>query len=165
MRAKLEVAKPADAAAIAALWLAASEHLTAKYGEGPWSGKRSEKGVLYEMRNATVYVLRRRNKLIATVTLGTTKPWAIDRTFFSQCNRPLYLTSMAVAPDWQRQGIGRLCIETATKLAKQRPGDANRLDAYDAEAGAGEFYRKCGFREAGRASYRKCPLIYFELLL
>ena len=90
---------------------------------------------------------------------------AIDRTYFSQCNRPLYLASMAVAPDLQRQGIGRLCVEAAAKLVKQWPGDAIRLDAYDAVAGAGEFYRKCGFREVGRASYRNVPLIYFEMLV
>ena len=90
---------------------------------------------------------------------------AIDRTYFSQCNRPLYLASMAVAPDLQRQGIGRLCVETAATLVKQWPGDAIRLDAYAAEAGAGEFYRKCGFREVGRASYRNVPLIYFEMLM
>ena len=26
------------------------------------------------------------------------------------------------------------------------------------------FYRHCGFQEAGRATYRKVPLVYFELL-
>jgi ribosomal protein S18 acetylase RimI-like enzyme len=72
---------------------------------------------------------------------------------------------MAVAPDLQRQGIGRLGVEAAAKLVKQSPGDAIRLDAYDAEAGAGEFYRKCGFREVGRVLYRNVPLIYFEMLV
>jgi ribosomal protein S18 acetylase RimI-like enzyme len=72
---------------------------------------------------------------------------------------------MAVHPDWQCQGIGRLCIEEAKRLATQWPGDAIFLDAYDAAAGAGEFYRKCGFREVGRVTYRNAPLIYFEMLL
>jgi hypothetical protein len=45
------------------------------------------------------------------------------------------------------------------------PADAIRLDAWDAQAGAGEFYRKCGYREVGRAAYRKTRLIYFELAL
>jgi GNAT superfamily N-acetyltransferase len=72
---------------------------------------------------------------------------------------------MAVTPEIQRRGIGRLCIESALEVAKKWPADAIRLDAYDADAGAGEFYRKCGFCEVGRASYRDVPLIYFEWLL
>jgi hypothetical protein len=44
------------------------------------------------------------------------------------------------------------------------PRYALRLDAYDADAGAGGFYAKCGFREVGRVVYRKNPLVYFELL-
>jgi ribosomal protein S18 acetylase RimI-like enzyme len=72
---------------------------------------------------------------------------------------------MAVHPDRQRKGIGRSCLDEAVRIARDWPGDAIRLDAYDAETGAGEFYRKCGFREVGRTSYRNTPLIYFELLL
>jgi ribosomal protein S18 acetylase RimI-like enzyme len=72
---------------------------------------------------------------------------------------------MAVAPELQGQGIGRLCVEEARKITKAWPADAIRLDAYDATAGAGEFYRKCGFREVGRASYRDVPLIYFEMMM
>jgi hypothetical protein len=44
------------------------------------------------------------------------------------------------------------------------PSDAIRLGAYDADAGAGAFYEKCGFQEVGRATYRTVPLIYFEML-
>ena len=117
------------------------------------------------MRNGTVYVARKRNKPIATLTLATKKPWAIDRKYFSKSKWPLYLVGMAVAPDEQRKGIGRRCIEETIKIARQWPIDAIRLDAYDAAAGAGEFYRKCGFREVGRTSYKGAPLIYFELLL
>jgi hypothetical protein len=39
------------------------------------------------------------------------------------------------------------------------------LDAYDAAAGAGDFYAKRGFPEVGRVTYRGTPLIDFELLL
>lgn len=161
---KLELAKIEDAPAIASLRKAVAEALTSWFGKGPWSSSGTERGVLYAMKISSVYVARRRNNLIASLTLGTRKPWAIDRKYFTPCKRPLYLTSMAVSPDLQRQGIGRLCVEAAAKLAKQWPGDAIFLDAYDAEAGAGEFYRKCGFKEVGRATYRNTPLIYFEML-
>jgi GNAT superfamily N-acetyltransferase len=125
----------------------------------------TDKGVLFAMRNSTMYVARHRNRLIATLTLSTKKPWAIDKKYFSASKRPLYLTAMAVAPNEQGQGVGRLCIDDARRIATEWPSDAIRLDAWDAEAGAGEFYRKCGFREVGRATYRNAPLIYFEMLV
>ena len=81
---------------------------------------------------------------------------------FTLCRKPLYLTDMAVHPHMQRNGIGRTCIEEAKRIVREWPGDAIRLDAYDADAGAGAFYRKCGFREVGRVTYRGTPLIYYE---
>jgi GNAT superfamily N-acetyltransferase len=99
------------------------------------------------------------------LALSTRKPRAIDKKYFSASRRPLYLTSMAVAPDRQRTGIGKLCIDETRRIAAQWPADAIRLDAFDAEAGAGDFYSKCGFREVGRASYRNVPLVYFEMLI
>jgi GNAT superfamily N-acetyltransferase len=65
----------------------------------------------------------------------------------------------------QRQGVGRRLLEEAKIVAAAWPCDAIRLDAYDAAAGAGPFYAKCGFREVGRMTYRGVPLIYFELLV
>jgi GNAT superfamily N-acetyltransferase len=162
MRIKLQVATADDVAELVALHLAASERLTARYGTGHWSGRTTEKGMLFAMRMATAYVARYRGRLIATLTLSTRKPWAIDRKYFSECERPLYLTGMAVNPGDQRKGVGRLCVEEACRIAREWPADAIRLDAWDAEAGAGEFYRKCGFREVGRATYRGAALIYFE---
>jgi len=34
-----------------------------------------------------------------------------------------------------------------------------------AQAGAGGFYARCGCIERGRVTYRKAPLIYYEMLL
>jgi hypothetical protein len=53
----------------------------------------------------------------------------------------------------------------ALKIVRNKAADAVRLDAYDAPAGAGGFYEKCGFLEVGRVIYRETPLIYYELLL
>ena len=44
-------------------------------------------------------------------------------------------------------------------------GNAIRLDAFDANAGAGAFYARCGYTERGRTIFRTAPLIYFERLL
>src|SRR5207247_5407563 len=102
---------------------------------------------------------------VAVVRLATKKPWAIDATYFTPCRRPLYLTDMAVAPAWQGKGVGRVCMDQAIRLAETWPGDAIRLDAYGAPAGAAAFYFKCGFVNRGRVTYRGTPLVYYELLL
>jgi|SRR5579862_7170432 len=165
MKAKLQAATADDVAELVLLRNAVSEQLTTQFGDGHWSFHTTQNGILFTMKVATVYVARYRNRAIATLTLSTRKPWAIDKKYFGESKGPLYLTSMAVAPGWQRKGVGRLCIAQAREIARQWPSDAIRLDAYDAAAGGGEFYRKCGFREVGRTSYRNNPLIYFEMLL
>ena len=112
-----------------------------------------------------VLVARKGSRVVGTLTLATQKPWAIDTAYFRDVRKALYLLDMAVDPDLQRKGIGRHLVREAIAIAREWPSDAIRLDAYDADAGAGPFYAKCGFREVGRVSYRKTPLVYFELLL
>jgi len=70
-----------------------------------------------------------------------------------------------VHPQLQHSGIGRRLLAEAIELAKAWPADAIRLDAYDADAGAGGFYAKCGYEERGRVEYRGTPLVYYELVL
>jgi GNAT superfamily N-acetyltransferase len=161
----LEPATPDDAPALAALHTAVYEDLTARYGHGPWSSKTSEKGVLFAMRTKKVFVAREGEEIIGTLGLATKKPWAIDTSYFAACQKPLYLLAMAVAPARQKQGIGRRCLEEAKAIARRWPADAIRLDAYDANAGAGGFYAKCGFTEVGHVTYRNAPLIYYEMKL
>ena len=165
MKLSFAVATEPDAPEIAELRNAVSEHLTRLYPNGPKASRVTEKGVLYDMRTSRVVIARNRIRIIATLRLATKKPWAIDTAYFTSVKRPLYLTTMAVHPEMQRKGVGKQLMNQARSMAKAWPSDAIRLDAYDTEGGAGAFYAKCGFREVGRATYRKTPLVYFELLL
>jgi GNAT superfamily N-acetyltransferase len=165
MRLTLHPAMLRDVPDLVVLRSAVSRHLAWQFGEGYWVARPTERGAIAAMKRGTVFIARSRGKLIATLTLSTRKPWAIDTTYFYPSHQPLYLTAMAVHPAVQRKGIGRLCLEEACRIAAEWPADAIRLDAFDAPAGAGAFYRKCGFREVGRATYRNTPLIYFEWLL
>lgn len=158
-------AMEADASELATLRNEAAKHLTEKFGRGPWSSGCTEKGVLFGMGTSQMIVARNGNKIVGTLSLATKKPWAIDPAHFTQVKKPLYLTSMFVAVERQRSGIGRRLLERAVEIARAWPSDAIRLDAYDAEAGAGDFYAKCGFREVGRGKYREVALRYFEMVL
>jgi GNAT superfamily N-acetyltransferase len=158
-------AEEADAAAIAALQTAAARDLTERYGRGHWSYETSERSVLRSMATARVLVARLDGEIAGALTLQTKKPWAIDRAYFTGLPRALYLVDMAVQPNLQRRGIGRRLLDYAAEVAREWPAGAIRLDAYDADAGAGGFYGRCGYRECGRVVYRGTPLVYYELVL
>ena len=165
MRIKLQLATADDVAELIALNTAVCERLRADFGEGYWVTKATEKGTLFTMRRSKVFIARYRKKIVARVNLTTKKPWAIDTKYFTPCAKALYIIGMSIDPTIQRGGVGRQCIAETIRIAKEWPADAIRLDAWDAAVGAGEFYRKCGFREVGRATYRIAPLIYFEMML
>ena len=165
MRFSLHPATAEDAVPLAALHTAVADHLTSKHGRGPWSARTSEQGVLYALRASRVFVAREGNEIVGALRLTTRKPWAIDASSFTPCDTPLYLLAMAITPARQRQGYGRRLLEEAKQLARAWPAGALRLDAFDADAGAGPFYARYGFTEVARASYRQTPLIYYELLL
>lgn len=165
MRLTLETATPEDAPALTTLHTEVAEQLTRQCGPGHWSHAPSERGVLRGMKRETVYVARNGGRIVATLVLSTRKPWAIDKRYFSPAARPLYLTSMAIDPKLQQQGLGRVCMAEAALAARDRQADALRLDAYDTAAGAGGFYARCGYRQVGRVVYRGTPLVYYELVL
>lgn len=154
-----------DAADVAALRVAVARDLTERHGRGHWSLEPTVNGVLRGLREAQVWIARGGKEAVATFQLGTRKPWAIDTSYFTAVRSPLYLTDMAVRPDLQRAGIGRRCLAETLRIAAAWPADAIRLDAYDTNAGAGDFYERCGFRPCGRVVYRGTPLRYYELVL
>jgi GNAT superfamily N-acetyltransferase len=164
-------AAKSDAAAIAALLAATARRLTHHFGEGHWSTIPTERGVLRSMRESRVLVARGpadnigNIAIIATLRLTTKKPWAIDRKYFTAVTTPLYLLDMAVDVSMQRQGVGGQCMDEAARIAREWPVDAIRLDAYDAPAGAGDFYAKCGYQPRGSVTFRNVDLLYFEFLL
>ncbi len=154
-----------DVPGIAALQNAAAGALTARFGEGHWSSLVTERGAALSLRHARVRLGKSAKRVMTVLRLATKKPWAIDVAYFTPVKRPLYLTGMAVSVAHQGQGLGRLALEDARAVAREWPADAIRLDAFDAEAGAGRFYARCGFQERGRVVYKGDPLIYYELLL
>lgn len=165
MRVRLQSATKFDAPSLVALRAAVNARMVSQFPGTVRPSTVTEKGVLFAMIRATVCVAKFRGQAVATLALSTRKPWAIDTAYFTPTAAPLYLTDMAVHPRLQRTGVGRQCIAQAMEIAKKWPATALRLDAYDTAYGAGDFYRKCGFHEVGRAIYRQVPLIYFELLL
>ena len=164
MSLKFRDATLKDVPVIAGLHNAAAGALTARFGPGHWSSLGTERSAALAQRHAQVRVGVADRKILTVLRLATKKPWAIDVSYFTPVKRPLYLTGMAISVAHQGRGFGRLAIEDAWATALAWPADAIRLDAYDAPAGAGEFYARCGFAERGRVVYKGDPLVYYEML-
>lgn len=156
-----------DIPTITSIHNACSHKLTAQHGKGHWTYESTDKGVRFAMTRpkSKLLVAKNGNEVLGTLVLATKKPWAIDTNYFTPVKQPLYLTGMAVHPQWQRKGIGSFMLKEIIAVATQWPAQAIRLDAYDHAAGAGAFYSKCGYTERGHVSYKGNPLIYFEWLL
>ena len=165
MTLSFELASDADAPALTALHSAVAGELTRVFGEGHWSASASEASVRRNIASSKVIVGRDDEGIAGTLRLTGRKPWAIDVGRFTSAEKVLYLVDMAVRPASQRTGVGRQLVEQGRAIATAQGARAIRLDAYDAPAGAGDFYLKCGFTAAGRAVFRGVPLLYFELLL
>ena len=163
--AKVTQAEASDAPALAGLHNTVADQLTREHGKGHWSYCTSEKSVLWALKISRVFVRRERGKIVATFTLQTRKPWAIDVAYFTPVRKPVYLVGLAVSPRLQGRGLGTRMLAAAVEKARAWPADALRLDAYDTAAGAGPFYASGGFQERGRVKYKGTPLRYFEMLL
>ena len=116
------------------------------------------------MKVSRVIAARLSGVIVGTLTLQTRKPWAIDVAYFTPARKVVYLINMAVTPERQHSGVGRALLDEALAQSRTVPFEAIRLDAYDGPAGAGEFYRRCGYTHVGGTAYRGVPLMYFELM-
>src|SRR5262249_323696 len=143
MALELDLAGKDDAEEIAALRTEAAVDLTNRFGLGHWSMSVSAKGVLWHLRQGDVLVARGDGVSLGGLALARRKPWAIDASYFTVVRRPSHLTSMAVLPSRQHQGVGRALMAAVEQRAQEKNFEAIRLDAYQGEAGAGPFYRKC----------------------
>lgn len=154
-----------DVEALSGLHAEAAAHLTAIHGEGRWSKPLILRRIDAVPGRARVRLGRLGEQIVSALRLQTRKPWAIDVGSFTPAARPLYLTDMVVAVSCQGRGVGRAALADAHAIAREWPADAIRLDAYDAPAGAGGFYEKCGYVRRARVTYKGNPLVYYEMRL
>ncbi|MEE9253373.1 MAG: GNAT family N-acetyltransferase, partial [Pseudomonadales bacterium] len=104
--------------------------------------------------------------IVATFTLSPRQIGFYRKGWFANPgDAALYLTNMAVRPEVQRRGIGRWIMGQIEDLARGSGCGAVRFDAYDADAGAGEFYQKCGYACVHRGSIGGTALQFYERTL
>jgi GNAT superfamily N-acetyltransferase len=163
---KLRPARAGDVNGVRAIIAAAASDLTARFGEGHWSHVRAVETLRKYVEQGTLYLIETDAVTAGTLRLTDRKiPFYRGEWFAEPKAKTGYLLDMAIDPAYQRRGIGRLAMMLAENHARSCSLQAIRLDAYGGPAGAGAFYRKCGYRLVHRGAFNGIALEYFEKLL
>jgi GNAT superfamily N-acetyltransferase len=137
---------PDEAKTVRAILQEAADELTRVHGEGHWSKARTVATLRKWAVDKSIHLVERAGTPIATFCLSGRKPGFYRDVWFGGApGLILYLTEFAVVPAEQRRGVGRWCMATIEDMARDRGDVAIRFDAYAGPAGAGAFYRKCGY--------------------
>lgn len=162
----LHQARSGEVDAVREILAAAAADLTARFGPGHWSHVRGIDTLRQYARSGSLHVVGTAGSPVGVLRLTDRKPGFFRKEWFARPQeRAGYLFDMAVHPHRQRCGIGRRAMALAEQVARDTRWHALRLDAYAGPAGAGEFYRKCGYVLVHSAAFRGVALEYFEKVL
>src|SRR5438270_4403167 len=119
----------------------------------------------------SVYAVREGNQAVATFTIGTQAPSYYEMSIWENPGaRALYVSRLAVLPEYQGKGIGKWCMDTIEQLAAAEECTAVRLDAYDKYVKLHEFYHHLGYQQRGvfrfnTKLYGETGAVFFEKIL
>ena len=112
-----------------------------------------------------VYSVRRADsRIVGTFTLGRDAPDYVPTDVWS-ADPAVYVTRLAVYPDYQGVGIGRSCMQWIEGNAKRDGLRSVRLDAGAAHEALLRFYRGQGYEERARFWAYGTHLVCFEKML
>lgn len=164
--ASIRLAAPGEIAGIYKLSVAAASDLVDKYGQGRWRVAAARKTLKRNQQSDSLFVIVKDAVIVGTFCFTTKKAGFYRRGWFAFPDDPAgYLLNMAIAPQHQRQGIGREVMNHIDQLARSMKLLAVRFDAYEANAGAGGFYRKCGYQLVHVGKVGDVGLEYYEKVL
>ncbi len=145
---------------------AAAHRLTARFGHGHWSTVRTLRTLRKYAGDGDLYLVDVDGATVGTLKLTNRKIGFYHSDWFADPGAAAaYLMDMAIDPRHQRRAIGRRAMALAEAIARRDGLCAMRLDAYRGPAGAGPFYRKCGYTLVHQGEINGARLEYYEKLL
>jgi ribosomal protein S18 acetylase RimI-like enzyme len=137
-----------------------------KKGLRHWNSAYPEpERIQQDLDSSSIYLVKDKGVCKGMVTLNETEPQDYNQVIFrSSSHKPMYLQNMAVHPKWQGQGIAKLMVDFAQKIAKNKGFDSIRLDVFKPSESAKQLYKTQSFKEVAsfHPSYQKIPFICYE---
>jgi GNAT superfamily N-acetyltransferase len=168
MNAKLRCTKatPSDLQRVFDIRANCAADLMTRYGPGHWGTSPTLRTLEKHLTSKYVFVVSTGKAMVGTFTLSLKRPSFFSlKDFTNPKATAAYLTGLAVEPVYQKKGIGRFCMQSVDRMARKLKCSAIRFDAYDAPAGAAEFYVRCGYERRHKSTFMGVPLIFFERVI
>lgn len=147
--AKLRKAEPADVSAVQELVAAAYQHYIVRLGKPPGPMRADYERLI---RQRFVWVLDVQNVVGGVLVV-------------IPHDTHLLLENVAVAPEFQGRGLGRLLIETAEQMAMRLGVPEVRLYTNVAMTENIALYQKLGYEETHRAQHGGYTRVFFRKTL
>lgn len=112
----------------------------------------------------TLYVVREGNTVVAAVTLDSTFEPAYDAVNWLFGGKPGTFHRLCIAPEKQRQGLGRGMMGEMLAILRSQGCTALRCDTLVNNSAALTLYQKIGMRIAGHIRYASLPDLRFAAL-
>ena len=112
----------------------------------------------------TLYVVREGNTVVAAVTLDSTFEPAYDAVNWLFGGKPGKFHRLCIAPEKQRQGLGRGMMGEMLAILRSQGCTALRCDTLVNNSAALALYQKIGMRIAGHIRYSSLPDLRFAAL-
>lgn len=141
---QIETASQSDNAALNSLLNQCAETMAAR-GMHHWLGVYTPQTVADNLQQKTVYKLCIRQQIVACVALS-----ALPADYYTDCwpaapAADFYLTMLAVSPDCQQQGFGKVMVQFCQQQIPA--GQTLQLDAVAHYPALLDFYRQLGFSQ------------------
>lgn len=165
----IRLAKKPEISAILKLTAACAQNM-ADQGIHQWNEDYpSREAFENDIDRGELYVLQEGQNIVGTIVISnfmdpeyTAVPW----TTTDQNN--LYIHRLAVHPEHQSKGYGKLLMDYAEEHARNQNSNAVRLDTFSKNGRNISFYKNRGYREVGSIFFpkqSKYPFLCYELIL
>lgn len=122
----------------------------------------NESNVLQDIENQEVYIVEKKGKCLATITLNEQQ----DKQYFGkdwlyQSNNIAVIHRLAVHPVGQGKGLGKKLCFFAEEWAKNKNYEVIRLDAYVDNPISNHIYEQLGYRQLSQyCTFQEGKLFY-----
>ncbi|WP_026576482.1 GNAT family N-acetyltransferase [Bacillus sp. UNC438CL73TsuS30] len=118
-----------------------------------------------DIKKGNLFGIFEEDQLVAAVTLDTNGSKQYEQIKWDDLTgKPLIVHRLAVHPDFQGRGFGKMLLLFAEEFADKNGYTSIRLDVFTGNPGAVRLYEKAGFGERGEVyfPFRKYPYKCFE---